>query len=65
MVEELELECSIDPENARMSIAKQHNSEDIIVSCHEFGDDTDVALNKHQARQLHEWLGRYLENSDG
>lgn len=23
-----------------------------------------IILSKDQARQLHEWLGRYLENSD-
>lgn len=59
-MEQLKLECSIDPENARIAIAKQHNSEDIILACHEFGSDADVALTKHQSRQLRDWLNQYL-----
>lgn len=27
--------------------------------------EASVNLDKTSARQLHEWLGRYLENSDG
>lgn len=38
--------------------AEANGEEEIISSC-------AILIEKHQARQLHEWLGRYLENSDG
>ena len=29
------------------------------------GDTVSIVLDVASARQLHEWLGRYLENSNG
>ena len=59
-MDELRLECDIDPSNARMSIAKRHTAEGFMVACHELGSDAYVFLNKDQARQLRDWLNQYL-----
>lgn len=59
-MDELRLECDIDPSNSRMSIAKMSLVCGLILRCHELGYDADVFLNKDQARQLRDWLNQYL-----
>lgn len=61
---DLELQCDIDPDSACVSVSKRMINDGVMLRSREHRNDADIALNKDQARQLHEWLWRYLENSD-
>lgn len=64
-------------EELRLECARRHTDEMVIYevgsSCNfvqfdandQSGDTVSIVLDVASARQLHEWLGRYLENSNG
>lgn len=61
-MEDLELNCK---QSSSEGLAFTDKWENILVNVNQDFNKSYFVFGKEQARQLHEWLGRYLENSDG